>query len=63
MIDIITSIGNEKYDYFFNDCEAFFKAKVHSRTFTDDDINAMISIDNATLLDKNTGTILAFTYS
>lgn len=58
MINIIKSVNNvNDFDYFFDDCESFFKAKVHSKSFTDDDLDVMSAIDNAVLLDKNIGTI------
>ena len=57
MIHIITNKKNTTYDYFFEDCEAFFRAKIHSNSFTEDDLMVMKSIDNAILLDKAIGTI------
>lgn len=58
MINIVTNTESNKcYDYFFDDCETFFKSRIHSNMFKDNDISAMLSIDNAVLLDKNTGAI------
>ena len=57
MINIITNMQDKLYEYYFDDCEAFFKAKIHSKSFTEDDLNAIKKIDNAILLNKDTGTI------
>lgn len=56
MINIVTK-NSDNYKYFFNDCESFFKAIVHSKDFNNSDINTIASIDNAVLLDKVTGTV------
>ena len=55
MINIITEKPDRKYKYSFDDCESFFRLKVHSKQFTDTDIRVMQLVDNARLLDRNTG--------
>lgn len=59
MINIVTSKTKleEEYLYQFYDCEEFFKAKIHSKDFNEDDLEAMRIIDGAILIDKNMGTI------
>ena len=59
MINIVTNKSrlNKKYIYEFEDCEVFFRAKIHSKDFGNDDIEAMQMIDNAILLDRDMGTI------
>lgn len=56
MIKIITKT-DRTYDYNFDDCENFFRAKIFSTSFTDVDLSVLQEIDHAELLDRHTGAI------
>lgn len=56
MIRIITK-PDRTYDYNFDDCENFFRAKIFSTSFTDVDLSVLREIDHAELLDRHTGAI------
>lgn len=51
------SLIDSSCDY-FEDCDAFVRAIVTSREFSDRDIEAMRKIDNARLVDRNYGWVL-----
>lgn len=57
MISISTDESKYKEDELIRDNESFFNNNVTAKSFTEDSIKAMMSIDKAILLDASTGKI------